>query len=81
MAITLENSGACLVDGSRRKDENEMVTVRITSGVQVNGEHASPGTIVEIDRGFANILFTGNKAVPTADEPEKPMTRNKKSKK
>lgn len=75
MAITTQNSGACLVGGPRRKDENEMVRVKITSGVLIDGEHASPGKIVEIERGLANTLFAGNKAVPVADAPEKPATR------
>ena len=74
MAITTGNSRA-IINGARGKDEQKMHRVRITDGTLINGVHVAPGKVVEVDQALASVLFSGNKAVPVADEPEKPTTR------
>lgn len=67
MAITTQNLSG--------KGNAELVKVKITSGVRIAGIGYGVGEIITVYRNDANMLFTSNKAVPVADEPEKPTTR------
>ncbi|MBT6217853.1 MAG: hypothetical protein HOI42_13950 [Candidatus Marinimicrobia bacterium] len=53
------------------------VKVKITNGTIVHGMgDVRPGKVIQVDHGTARQLFIAGKAVPCADEPEKPATKS-----
>ena len=73
LAVTSTNSGAALVGGTLEKEA--MKKVKIIMGTLVKGEHAGPGEVLSVEGKLARMLIHSGKAVPCADEPKKPMTR------
>ncbi len=52
-----------------------MAKVRIIENTLVKGVHADAGEVLEVDSRTGTALMVAGKAVPCADEPEKPTVR------
>ena len=79
MPITTENTGAALT-GRNPRGRDASAKIKLRSGVIVDGEHVDAGSVLTVGTAFARQLIHAGKAVPFADEPEKPTTRKKTTK-
>lgn len=54
-----------------------MAKVKITNATLIHGEHTPIGAVRDVEERVARSLFIAGKAVPYAEEPAKPTTREK----
>lgn len=76
MGITTQDTDAALT-GRQPQGRNMPVRIRLRSGTIIDGEHVDAGSVIVVGMILARQLIHAGKAIPAADAPEKPTTREK----